>query len=262
MTYRKAKSIDELLKRLEDKKSVKITDKVSARKFLQDNNYYTVVACGKVKFAVGMNDKKFEYRETDFDEWVEYLSKDREVSEYLKTMLIRIERILNSRLSHYLSEELESTSFTPAQKGALKQKIKSARKCKGYLGYESWKYIPTMTFGEMKKLLFWLNVHDKEGYQEITNGFDFIQTKNPMRNKNRIDELNHLRNNLVHFRPLNIYLTYGESDKTRLQNRDRKTIIRAVLSVYYSFEVWRIIEDICVNSDKFIKIKNSQPKVD
>jgi len=258
MEYRKAKSIDELLKHLENKKAMNIKDKIIAGKFLQDNNYYTIVACGKVKFATGMVGMKFEYHETNFDEWMEYLKKDREASEYLKSMLIRIERTLNSRLSHYLSEELESTSFTPKQKGALKQKIKSARKCKIYPGYETWKYIPKMTFGEMKKLLLWLNEHDEQGYQKITTGFDFLQTKNAEKNENRLNELNHLRNDLAHFRPLNIYLTYGEGGKTRLQNRDRKTIIKAVLSVYYNFDIWKIIEEICANSDSFIKIKNSQ----
>ena len=70
--------------------------------------------------------------------------------------------------------------------------------------------------------------------------------------------INHLRNNLVHFRPLNIYLTYGEGKKKRLQNKNRKIIINAVLSASYNQNIKKIIDDIFINSDNFITMKNKK----
>ena len=119
-----------------------------------------------------------------------------------------------------------------------------------------------MTFGEMKQLLFWLNKNDKYLYQKVTEGYSFLQTGKERKNKERINELNHLRNNLFHFRPLNIYLTYGEGRSQWLQNKDRKLIINSVLNEDYSKDIKCIIGDFYKNSDSFVKIKNSQHNVD
>jgi len=250
------KSIDEQIDYLETKKSIEFTDKKEAYQFLLNNNYYQVVACGKVKFALDVVANIHQYEHTQFKDWQSYFNEDRTVSVHLRDSVLEIERKINARLSYFLSNLLESTNLTDSKRNTLMQLIKSARK--NYVGVETWAHIPKMTFGEMKKLLFWLNTHEESIYLSVTEGYDFIRTEKIHRNRIRIDELNHLRNNVCHFRPLNIYLIYGQGKSQKLPYKDRKFIINAVLHENYNQNIKEIITSFFSHTDKFVKIKNSQ----
>jgi len=253
------KTINEQIEYLQINKSVKVDNQEVAREVLLNNNYYNLVSCGKIKFAKTIECGKFKYGESRFADWIQYFDADRKISEHLMKNMIRIERNLNSRIAHYMSELIEKgTLLTTNERNTLIQKIKSSRKCKGYAGNETWTYITKMTFGEMKKLLIWLDKNNKQLYHKVTEGYSFLQTGKEKKNKDRINELNHLRNNLFHSRPLNIYLTYGDGKSQLLQNKDRKLIINSVLNECYDQDIKRIIDDFYKHSDTFIKIKNSQ----
>ena len=119
------KVIDEQLEHLENNKSVRIHDREVACKVLFDSNYYNVVSCGKVKFAVGMVEKKHFYIESEFQEWIDYFEFDCKVSEYLMKNVIRIERTLNSRIAYCVSELVEKGNLNSEGRNDLIQKIKN-----------------------------------------------------------------------------------------------------------------------------------------
>lgn len=252
------KSIDDQIDHLKTNKSIEFVDEKEAYQFLLNHNYYQVVTCGKVKFAIDFKDGTHQYERTQFKDWQSYFNVDKMVSAHLREIVLEIERKINARLSYFLSELLESNELTDSKRNTLMQLIGGARK--GYVGHETWAHIPKMTFGEMKKLLFWLNANEESVYLSVTEGYDFIRTRKAHRNRIRIDELNHLRNNVCHFRPLNVYLVYGQGKSQGLPYKDRKFVITAVCHENYNQKINELIKSFFIYSDNFVRIKNSQQR--
>ena len=186
---------------------------------------------------------------------------DCRVSKHLMGNLIDFERTINSRISSHISSLMAGNQLSNFEKNAVIQIIGQIRDRKGvkfsnYDGKETWLYIPKMTMGEMKELLFWLYEHKHEIYHEVVKGYRFLQNKNYA--KKRFVEINRLRNNLFHFRPLNVYITHGSQNKGKLNNKFRKDAVDFIYHLNRNQEIALELKEVFVNSDNYVKIKNSQ----
>jgi len=128
-----------------------------------------------------------------------------------------------------------------------------------YDGNETWDYVPKMMLGEMKELLFWLYRHRRKIYFEVVKGYRFLQSKEFA--KKRFVEINRLRNDLCHFRPLNVYITHGNQNKKKLNNKFRKDAVDFIFHLNRNQKIALELEEIFKNSDNYVKIKNSQCNV-
>jgi len=209
-------------------KSVIINDLSKAKKILLENNYFNLVSCAKVKFAVDIQKGLAHvYKKSDFDEWVDYFHKDCKVSEYLMHNLIRLERSLNSRAAYYVSALIDSGILSEDEFDDLKNVVQGETDPKKslYDGTETWIFIAKKTFGGFRQVIKWLHKNNQKGIiKKIVSGYGFLK-KNTLK---KIDELVHLRNNLFHFRPLSIYLAYGTIRANYSQYNLRREIISDV----------------------------------
>ena len=242
------------------------TDIEVAKNLLRDHNYRNFVSCSKIKYAELISPKLIMYKTASFKEWRAYFDMDCRLSQHLIGNLIQFERTINSRLSYQISELMEKDQFSNFEKNMIIQLVqswqrrrfglKSEQKLKEpYEGNRIWELLPQMTFGEMKQLLFWFLENKQAIYLEIVAGYDFLGK--PKTAKDRIDEINRLRNNLVHFRPLNVYITHG-NQKRKLNNKYRKETVKFVLGLNRNRRRQLELKEILNNSDNYVKIKNNQ----
>ena len=171
--------------------------------------------------------------------------------------MIEFERTINSRVAYYVGELIEKNTLQPAKRNEIIKIIKKAeiKKLPTYSGHETWKYITKMTFGETKELLVWLLDFQKTTFNKIIMGYDFLRTGNIKQNFSNIVEL---RNTLFHFTPVNIYLSFAKRYDGSYDNTYRKMTVNFIYNLNTDTEIKTILSQIIMNSDKFIKIKNSQ----
>jgi len=234
-----------------------------AKRLLRDNNYRNLVSCSKIKFAELIGNSMRMYRSADFKEWIEYFEMDRKVSKHLMSNLIDLELTINSRVSHYVSELLESSRLSNFERNAIIQIVSQIRDRKEtkfsiYNGKATWDYVPKMTFGEMKQLVFWLHGNKQETFFKLIDGYSFLRRNA----RSRFNELNHLRNNLFHLTPLTIHLIHAKISKKGLKNMERRKVVRWISNINSYQEVRNDFDEICFHSDKYIAIKNSLRNVD
>lgn len=241
-----------------------------AEELLRDNNYRNFVSCSKIKFAELISDKLIMYKTASFKEWKAYFEMDCRVSKHLMGNLISFEKSINSRVSHHISKLMANNQLTNFEKNAVVQIIQSSQRRRlglkanqklrnAYNGERTWEFLPQMTFGEMKQLLIWFFDHKRSIYLEITKGYRFL--KNMKYAKERIEEINKLRNNLFHCRPLNVYITHGNSrpgGRRAINNKFRKEAVDFALKLRPNREISVAVRQIFENSDNYTKIKNSQ----
>ena len=233
-----------------------------AEKILRDSNYKNFVSCSKIKFAELIGSNLIMYKTASFKDWQDYFEMDKKISKHLVGNLLDFELTLNSRVSHYMSELMASSELTSREQHELVQIIKQIKDRNNitfskYNGQETWNYVSKMTFGEMKQLVFWFHDKKPDVYAKIIEGYSFL-SKNA---RNRLNELNHLRNSLFHLTPLTIYLTYGVFRSKKLNNNERKKVVRWILKLRDQKEIKESLSEICANSDNYVKIKNSLQNV-
>lgn len=160
-------------------------------------------------------------------------------------------------LCYYVGELIEKNILKSAKRNEIIDRIRRAEinKLPTYSGHETWKYITKMTFGETKELIIWLLDSQKTTFNKIITGYDFLRTGNIKQNFNNIVEL---RNTLFHFTPVNIYLSFAKRYDGSYDNTYRKHAVNFIYNLNSDTEIKIILSQIIVNSDKFIKIKNSQ----
>jgi len=227
-----------------------------AKKMLRDNGYRNFVSCSKIKQAEFFEPNLKMYKTAPFQEWCDYFEMDCRVSRHLMGNLIQFERTINSRITHHISEMMANNEFSNFEKNAIIQIISQTRDRKDvrfskYIGNETWEYIPKMTFGEMKRLVFWLYDNRHDVYSKISEGYLFLNRNA----KRRLDNLNELRNNLFHFTPLSVYLT----ENTQNYNQ-RKKVANWISKLSVSQEMRDALNEICGYSANYVKIKNSLQK--
>ena len=244
-----------------------------AEKILRDNNYRNFVSCSKINFAEFFAPNLIMYKTAPFKEWLDYFDMDCRVSHYLMENLIKFERVINSRLSHLISDMMANGDFTDYEKNEIVQMIQSWQmkmqrvdSCKKirerYTGQKTWELLPKMTFGVMKNILFWLKEHREDKYLEIVKGYTFLEDLKNARLK--FDEINRLRNNLAHFRPLTVFLTHGATSyfpkkrKRVLNNTYRKDAVDFTFNLHSNLKIEKELEEIYKSSDNYVDIKNSQ----
>jgi len=182
---------------------------------------------------------------------------------HLIANLLEFERTINSRVSHYLSGLMEKEELTRRQRHELIQLIKQIRDRKDasfstYNGEQTWEYVAQLTFGETKRLVFWMHDHRQDVYLKVIDGYSFLKRDG----KRRLNELNNLRNNLFHLKPLTVYLTCGIYRNEKLSNAERKKAVRWISKLGVSQEMRDNLNEICYYSDNYVKIKNSLRNVD
>jgi len=237
-------------------------------KMLRDNNYRNFVSCSKIKQVEFFEPNLKMYKPATFSEWSDYFEMDCRVSGHLMKNLVKFERTINSRISHYISEMMIKNQFSNFEKNTIIQLIQSSQRRRiglkpnqklrrPYTGERTWEFLPKMTFGEMKQVLFWLLDQKKDVYLKVVQGYTFLEKSKYA--KDRIDEINRLRNNLAHFRPLNVYITHGNTRSGKLlDNQFRKDVVDFIYHLSREKQIGIELEEIFENSDNYVKIKNSQ----
>jgi len=231
------KTLAEQVEFLESHKKVIINQRSKVKKDLYDSNYYNIISCSKIKFAEDIAQSNHIYSQTQFKEWLSYFELDCRVSKYLMQNILEFERRINSRVAYCVSELFDKNKLSNFEKNDLMQIIQKSKawsSLEAYHGQEAWMYITKMTFGEMKKLAFWLLKHKPEVYKRIVIGYPFIQkemNKKDHQIRDKFNELNNLRNCLFHFTPLNIYVTYGKARSGKLKNSQRKKAINWIFNL-------------------------------
>ncbi len=253
------KSLDEQIDYLHNNKNIEFRDRGIAKNILLDGNYYNLISCGKVKFAIDIKEKSHVYEKHDFDEWCDYFKIDCEVSEYLMSNIIEFERVINSRTAFYVSELIENNQLKPAKKNEIIAQIKKAevKNLPAYSGRETWKYITKMSFGETRYILNWLLENQKSVFYKIVLGYDFLRTGNIKQNFSNIVDL---RNTIFHFTPLNIYLGFAKRNDGVFDNNYRKKAINFIFQLKPDTDKRVLLNGIMAHSDHFVKIKNSQSR--
>jgi len=263
---KKFKTIDQQIDYLEIDKAVKTCDRGVSSKFLLDYNYYNVVSCGKIKFAYNSENGKHKYNESNFEQWIQYFKLDQKLSRHLRNNVLSLELVINSRVAYYISELMESGALIQREKEAIEHIIQSSKKIadinfKSYAGHETWKYVTKMMFSDMKKLVFWLLENKREFYMMVVNGYSFLSVGDDESrrrysvDKSRLNEINNLRNKLFHFTPLNIYLVYGKDSKGKLNNSEKRKVVKWVYRLSGNQKHVANLTEICNYSHKFIKMK-------
>ena len=257
------KTLDEQLDYLKKAKFVNFDSLDKARKVLLNNNYYYLVSCGKVKFAKGLEDRKYLYGVSDFDEWVDYFNKDRDAGKHLRNNVLDFERLLNSRTAYFVSQLMETGIANIYEKEGIKQIICASKNAADinfseYDEYETWKYVTKMMFGDMKKLIFWLLENKYSFYEKVVRNFSFLQANDVKLCRSRLNEINNLRNSLCHSTPLSIYLVYGKVIKGKLRNNEKIDVVKFVYRLNGNQSKFFELNQICGYARKFVKIKNSQ----
>jgi len=239
------------------------------KNMLQDNNYHNWISASKIKFAEPVGSKWIMYKTAYFDEWQAYFEMDKRVSKYLMGNSIDFERTINSRISYHISKMMMNNELTEYEKNEIIQIIQNAQRRKlrlksnqklrnPYVGELTWEFLPKLTFGDMKQLLFWLLENRREIYLKVVKNYTYL--KNPNYAKKRFDEINGLRNSLFHCRPLNLYLVYGNKSRRQkvLENNARKATVNFVMRINRELMQEMELAEIIAYTDNYIAIKNSR----
>ena len=243
-----------------------------AKKQLLDINYYHLISCSKVRFAQSVNhEKKYVYSASNFDDWNEYFQKDVLVSEYLAKLMLSFERKINSRLANYISNGMEKNQFNNHEKNEILRRIRRSRYSMdletnnhernqhdgSYRGKETWRFVAKMTLGEIKGLLFWLFENKHELYQQVVTGYQGLTFPKSeiTKFKEKLDNIQELRNSLFHFRPLTIYLIYGKGNNDKFNNKNRKKTVQWLFAQRYNDLVNPELNVLLDCTDRFMKIK-------
>lgn len=262
-------SLDGQIEKLTKQKSIIILDKNKAKKYLLDNNYYNFISSSKIKFSVGIENKRYRYKLSTFESWENYYELDCKLSQILMLNLLNFEKEINSRKAYYLSYIIENQSISNSDLNDIIQKVSSFysvhdrdfTQLPRYCGDETWKYITRMTFGSLKHIIFWIAEKFPQYYNLIFLNHQELRitSKNKMvRIKKQLNEVINLRNNIFHFTPLSIYITYGKNSSNLLENNYRKKIFKFAYTINKRNSFDRELDTIFYASDKFVEIKNSQ----
>ena len=257
------KTLDEQCEHLKKSKLVNIENSEDAKKVLLDANYYNIITCGKVRFAEDVVNREHIYEKSDFTEWEDYYKNDKALSNHLRSNVLNFELVLNSRTAYFISELMETNNSNNNEKESIKQIIKASKNVAGvdytkYIGYETWTFITKMTFGDTKKLVFWLLENKFDVYEKVIKGYTFLDVQNVTKAKNRLNELNNLRNSLFHFTPLSIYLVYGKKIKNKLNNSEKIKVTNWVYRLGGNQRYLNVLDNVIYHSKRFIKIKNKK----
>lgn len=166
-----------------------------------------------MKFANGrIASGRYNYNLSHFKDWGKYYKQDCSVSAHLMKNLLIFEKTINSRAAYYVSELMETGDLTVVEATSLKETIKGHQNRTKYDGERTWEHIARKTFGELRYIIKWLwKNKQKDILNNIFENYEFFDN-HLMR---KLDEIVNLRNNIFHFRPLNIYLVYGIKAKNR-----------------------------------------------
>jgi len=93
---------------------------------------------------------------------------------------------------------------------------------------------------------------------QIFEGYPFLKTHT----LKMLDELVNLRNNSFHFRPVNIYLVYGNTRQGHSQYKTRKKIVEAMCFQTPCETVKPYMIEIFRNIKRFINIKKQSISID
>lgn len=221
-------TLDHQILKLE-KKNVHVPNTQRTLQLLRDSNYINLVSCSKVKFASGrFTSGQYEYNPSHFKDWVKYYQQDCSLSKHLMVNLLDFEKTINSRTAYYVSELLEAGTLTIIEMASLKETIKGHQNRSKYEGERTWEHVAQKTFGELRYIIKWL-WENRQNFilEKIFLGYDFFG-KYLMR---KLDEIVNLRNNIFHFRPLNIYLIYGNKKNNRSNYKLRKEIVEDIFNL-------------------------------
>lgn len=259
------KSLDDQLDYLHKEKQVYFQDKKSAKMILLNCNYYNLISCGKVKYALDIDKNSHKYNPCQFEEWHEYFLSDCRVSEYLMKNIIEFERVINSRTAYYLGKLIQSNPednfLSSDERNQIFNIIKSAeiKKLPVYSGEESWKYITKMTFGQIREVLFWLINNKLDVFKLIVKGYPFLN-EDFSTVIMRIDNIKLLRNHLFHFTPINIYLGFSRRKDGTYRNKYRREAVNFIFNLSPDPIIKQELKSIIKNANKFNKLKNEDIK--
>ena len=138
---------------------------------------------------------------------------------------------------------------------SLRNAIKGYQNRTNYNGSKTWEHIAQKTFGELRYIIKWLwNNKQSSVLNKIFAGYDFFD-KYLMR---KLDEIVNLRNNIFHFRPLNIYLVYGTKTNNCSNYHLRKEIVEDIFNLNVNKSTKSDMIDIMKATKRFNGIKNGR----
>ena len=249
------KTLDEQLDYLTTDKNIDFKQFENPRQILFDNNYYNLVSSGKIKFAREVREKKHDYNVSNFIDWVSYFENDCRLNEHLMVNILAFERVINSRTAYLVSELIAGSMLSSSELESLIHSIQGKKNYTNYQGVNTWEHITKKTFGELRNIIKWLwRNRRKDIVAQIIEGYPFLNAYT----LKMLDELVNLRNNCFHFRPINIYLAYGNTLQYNSQFSTRKKIVEAMYFQMPCETVKPYMIEIFRNVKKFIDIKNSQ----
>jgi len=253
------KTLDEQLNYLMTHKNVVFEQTEDAKKVLFDNNYYNLIACGKIKFTREINEQKHSYGASDFKDWKTYFEKDCQLNEHLMVNILSFERVINSRTAYLVSGLMANGNLSGAEQISLVHTIQGKYNYTGYKGINTWEHITKKTFGELRHIIKWLWRNEKlDTVKQIVEGYPFLKTHT----LKMLDELVNLRNNSFHFRPINIYLVYGNIRGYHSQYKTRKRIVEAMCFQTPCEKAKSYMVEIFRNTKRFIDIKKQSISID
>jgi len=243
-----------------EKKNIHVPKTRHTLQLLRDSNYINLVSCSKVKFASGrFTSGQYQYNPSQFKDWVKYYRQDCSVSKHLMNNLLDFEKTINSRTAYYVSELLESSNLTIIEEASLKDTIKGHKNRTKYDGEKTWEHIAQKTFGELRYIIKWLWINkQKDVLNNIFEDYEFFDN-HLMR---KLDEIVNLRNNIFHFRPLNIYLVYGTKTKNHSNYHLRTEVVKEIFFQRANKVVKGNLVEIFENTKKFNGIKKQPNFID
>jgi len=253
------KTLDEQLSYLTFHKKVDFEQRQNAKQVLFDSNYYNLISCGKIKFAHEIREQKHHYDVSTFTDWEAYFEKDYRLSEHLMINVLAFERVINSRTAYLISELIAHEKLSEAEFESLVHTIQGKYNYTNYKDVNTWEHITKKTFGELRHIIKWLWRNRKtETVLQIFEGYPFLKNHT----LKLLDELVNLRNNSFYFRPINIYLVYGNTRGHHSQYKTQKKIVEAMcfqtpcdIVKPYMIEIFR-------NTKRFIDIKKQSISID
>ena len=252
---KKFKNLDEQLNYLITDKKVDFKQFGNPRQMLFDSNYYNLISCGKIKFTREVHENKHNYDASAFTDWVSYFERDCRLSEHLMINILAFERVINSRTAYLVSELIAKEKLSNSELESLTHAIQGKKNFTNYQGYNTWEHITKKSFGELRNIIKWLWRNKKMNtITQIFEGYPFIKNHT----LRMLDELVNLRNNSFHFRPVNIYLVYGNINQQHSQYTTRKKIVEAMFFQAPCETIKPYMIEIFRNAKRFIGIKNSQ----
>ena len=161
---------------LREDKNVVFEDEVSAQEFFLNNNYLHVISAAKIFFFEGIDERtqRTLYRCANFSEWVRYYQEDLALSHLVLLEILRVERMVNSRLAYYISDWLLMGRFTLKEEEIIYRFMAQTLQYKGIKQsrekpIEVWKTITKFTFGETVRLIKKIRIMKRHRQREDKN---------------------------------------------------------------------------------------------